>query len=241
MSGASAGTLLRHVRRLLVGRCAAPDGELLERFARRGDEAAFAALMQRHGPLVWGVCRRVLGREQDAEDAFQATFLVLARKAQSVRRAGSVGSFLYGVAYRLSVRARADAARRGRHERQAAGLAPSASPDDVTWRELREVLDAELARLPERYRAPLLLCYFEGLTQDEAARQLGWKKRTVKARLDYGRELLRGRLARRGLPLAAARPRPRRPGWSRPRRGRSRPAGARRACRARFWRWRKGV
>jgi RNA polymerase sigma factor (sigma-70 family) len=204
MSGASAGTLLRHVRRLLAGRYAAPDGELLERFARQGDESAFAALMQRHGPLVWGVCRRVLGHEADAEDAFQATFLVLARKAQSVRRAGAVGSFLYGVAYRLSLRARATAARRGRHERQAAEQAPLASPDDVTWRELREVLDAELARLPERYRAPLLLCYLEGQTQDEAARQLGWKKRTVKARLDYGREMLRGRLARRGLPLAAA-------------------------------------
>src|SRR5436305_1834100 len=117
MAGTSAGTLLRHVRQLLAGRCAAPDGELLERFARRGDEAAFAALMQRHGPLVWGTVRRVLGREQDAEDAFQATFLVLARKARSVRRAASVGSFLYGVAYRLAVRAWADAARRGRHER----------------------------------------------------------------------------------------------------------------------------
>jgi RNA polymerase sigma factor (sigma-70 family) len=204
MSGTSAGTLLRHVRELLAGRCAAPDAELLERFARRGDEAAFAALMQRHGPLVWGTVRRVLGREQDAEDAFQATFLVLARKARSVRQSGSVGSFLYGVAYRLAVRARADAARRGRHQRRAAEQAPAARPDDVTWRELREVLDAELARLPERYRAPLLLCYLEGQTQDEAARQLGWKKRTVKARLDHGRELLRRRLARRGLPLGAA-------------------------------------
>ncbi len=199
------GTLLRHVRQLLAGRCAAPDGELLERFARGGDEAAFAALMQRHGPLVWGTVRRVLGREHDAEDAFQATFLVLARKARSVRRTASVGSFLYGVAYRLAVRARADAARRGRHERRAAEqAAPSACAEDVTWRELREVLDAELARLPERYRAPLLLCYLEGQTQDEAARQLGWKKRTVKARLDHGRDLLRRRLARRGLPLGAA-------------------------------------
>jgi RNA polymerase sigma factor (sigma-70 family) len=197
-------TLLRHVRQLLAGRCAAPDAELLERFARRGDEAAFATLMQRHGPLVWGTVRRVLGREQDAEDAFQATFLVLARKAAAVRRAASVGSFLHGVAYRLAARARADAARRGRHERRAAEQAPSCCAEDVTWRELREVLDAELGRLPERYRAPLLLCYLEGQTQDEAARQLGWKKRTLKARLDHGRELLRGRLARRGLPLGAA-------------------------------------
>src|SRR5262245_694448 len=163
MSTGNAGSLLRHVLRLLAGRkAAAPDGQLLERFTRERDEAAFAALVSRYGPLVLGVCRRVLHHEQDAEDVFQATFLVLARKAETIRRTEAVGSWLYGVAHRLALKARAGAARRSVHESrapQAETLDPAA---DMTWRELQTVLDEELARLPDRYRAPLLLCYFDG-------------------------------------------------------------------------------
>jgi RNA polymerase sigma factor (sigma-70 family) len=164
----------------------------------------FAALLDRHGPRLFGVCRRLLGHEQDAEDVFQATFLLLARRAGTVRKRASVGSWLYGVAYRLALKQRAATARGRLHAR--GGPEPTV-PDptaDVSWGELRAALDEELGRLPERYRAPLLLCYFEGLTQDEAARQLGWKARTVKARLARGRDLLRHRLTRRGLTLSAA-------------------------------------
>ncbi|MCI0455899.1 MAG: sigma-70 family RNA polymerase sigma factor [Gemmataceae bacterium] len=200
------------LRRLCGALTARPDtsadGVLLERFARQADEGAFAVLVQRHGPLVWGVSRRVARHEQDAEDVFQATFLLLARKAGAIRKGGSVASWLYGVAHRLALRVRTDAARRRQREEHAAALAPAAAPDDLTWRELREVLDEELARLPHKYRAALLLCYFEGLTQEEAARQLGWGQRVVKYRLERGRHLLRSRLARRGvtLPMVLAGP-----------------------------------
>jgi RNA polymerase sigma factor (sigma-70 family) len=183
---------------------AGADGILLERFARHADEAAFAALVQRHGPPVWSVSRRVARQEQDAEDVYQATFLLLARKAGAIRRSGSVASWLYGVAHRLALRVRSDAARRRQHAGRAASIRPTTAPNDVTWRELREVLDEELARLPEAYRAPLLLCYFDGLTQEEAARQLGWSRRSVKYRLEGGRARLRARLAKRGLALPMA-------------------------------------
>jgi len=194
--------MLRHVRRLVGNRPdEATDGTILDRFARAADEAAFATLMRRHGPLVWSVCRRVAGHEQDAEDVYQATFLLLARKAGSIRKRNSVGSWLYGVAYRLALRARCDAARRRQREAQSTDGSQRTACDNLTWRELRETLDVELARLPEKYRAPLLLCYFEGLTQEEAARQLGWSKRSVKDRVERGRKRLRVCLARRGMTL----------------------------------------
>jgi RNA polymerase sigma factor (sigma-70 family) len=194
--------ILRHVQRM-VGtqpdtRC---DAVLLECFARQADESAFAALVQRHGPLVWSVSRRATRHEQDAEDVYQATFLVLARQARAIHKTGSVRSFLYGVAYRLAQRARCDAARRRRLEQRAAA-APTTAADDMTWRELREVLDEELARLPDKYRAPLLLCYFDELTHEEAARQLGWSKRSLRDRLERGRDRLRARLIRRGVTLS---------------------------------------
>jgi RNA polymerase sigma factor (sigma-70 family) len=205
MSTSHVGILLRHLHRLLGGpRDAVPDDQLLGRFIRQKDEPAFTALMRRHGPLVWGVSRRVAGHEQDAEDVFQATFLVLARKAATIRKGASVGSWLYGVAHGLALRKRTDTARQRGHERRVIAL-PAPDPSaELTWRELRTVLDEELARLPEKYRAPLLLCYFEGLTHEEAARQLGWKKRAVKDRLERGRNRFRVRLTRRGLALSTA-------------------------------------
>lgn len=201
MPATSVAALLHHVRRVLGDR-PAPDGVLLEQFARHADGDAFAALMRRHGPLVWSVSRRCTRHEQDAEDVYQATFLMLARKAGAIRKSSSVGSWLYGVAHRLALRTRTEAARRRLREERAAIPATAASADDVTWRELREVLDEELARLPDKYRAPLLACYFEGMTQEEAARQLGWTPRSVKDRLERGRNRLRIRLAKRGVTLS---------------------------------------
>jgi RNA polymerase sigma factor (sigma-70 family) len=199
-------TLLRHIRHL-AGPCATAelsDRDLLERFAGRHDEAAFAALVQRRGPLVLQVCRRLLRQEQDAEDVFQATFLVLAKKAGAVRWSDSIAPWLYGVACRLALKARAEAVRRRRQERQAATERIATRPEDLSWREAAAILEEELGRLPERYRAPLLLCCWEGKARDEAARLLGWTVGAVKGRLERGRELLRRRLIRRGVALSAA-------------------------------------
>jgi RNA polymerase sigma factor (sigma-70 family) len=179
------------------------DGQLLERFAKHREEAAFAALLQRHGPLVLGVCRRVLHHEHDAEDAFQATFLVLARKAQSIRKQNSVGSWLHGVAYRIAMKAKANAAKRHVYESRAMNRTPPDPLADVTWQELRMLLDQELQWLPAKCRTPVLLCDLQGKTQEEAAQQLGWRRGTLKRRLERGRELLRTRLTRRGVTLSA--------------------------------------
>jgi RNA polymerase sigma factor (sigma-70 family) len=180
------------------------DAQLLEQFAREGDEDAFAALLRRYGPLVMGVCRRLLRHEQDAEDVFQATFLVLARKASRVAWRASVGNWLHEVAYRLALRTRCEAARRRARECPRAVLPDAEAPPDAAWRELAAVLDEELLRLPERLRGPLLCCYLDGATQDEAARQLHCSLRTLRRRLEQGRELLRLRLTRRGITLSAA-------------------------------------
>jgi RNA polymerase sigma factor (sigma-70 family) len=196
--------VVRHVRKLAAAADAEPiDRDFLERFATQRDEAAFATLVQRHGGMVLGVARRVLGQEQDAEDAFQATFLVLARKAATIRQL-SVGAWLHQVAYRVALKARRIAAKRKqREQREMARIAPS-SLDDVTWRELRMLLDEELAGLPEQKRQALVLCCLEGLKHVDAARQLGWTLATLRRRLAQGRELLRARLVRRGLTLSAA-------------------------------------
>lgn len=196
---------LTHLLRRLhqrTGPDAATDAQLLLRFTAAADEAAFAELVRRHGPMVRGVCRRLLAHEQDAEDAFQATFLVLARKAAAVRRPESLPGWLYGVACRTALRAKVHRARRPCPDRLY--LATTADPaDELTWGEVRGVLDEELGRLPEKYRAPLVLCYLEGRTQDEAARQLGWGKDVLRGRLDRGRERLRRRLTQRGVALSA--------------------------------------
>jgi RNA polymerase sigma factor (sigma-70 family) len=189
----------------LAGPVAEPsDRQLLERFAGRRDEAAFALLVRRHGPLVRGVCRRLLRHEHDADDVFQAAFLVLARKAGSVCWHESVAGWLYEVASRLAAEARLRAARRRAHEKQASAMARLPSQPEADRTELCRVLDEELQRLPRRYRDPLLLCYLEGRTRDEAAEQLGCALGTLKHRLERGRGLLRQRLTRRGVTLSAA-------------------------------------
>jgi RNA polymerase sigma factor (sigma-70 family) len=173
------------------------DALLLDAFVRRREEAAFAALLRRHGPMVLGVCRRVLRHADDAEDAFQATFLVLVHKAAHLQQPELLASWLHGVAYRTAQHARVRAARRHRHEREAASMNAALIDNDPAWPELREHLDEELQLLPELYRAPLVLCYLEGKTNIEAARILGWPPGSMSARLAKGRELLRQRLTRR--------------------------------------------
>jgi RNA polymerase sigma factor (sigma-70 family) len=177
------------------------DRHLLERFVAARDESAFAALVRRHGPMVLGVCRRLLPDAHEAEDAFQATFLVLVHKARSIGRPELLGPWLHGVAYRTAARARQAA--RGRARRREEAAPPGDDPaDEVAWRELRQVLDEELGRLAHKYRAPLVLFYLEGKTTEEVARLLGCPKGTVLSRLARGRDRLRYRLARRGVTLA---------------------------------------
>ncbi len=172
---------------------------LLTRFVQSRDEAAFSALVRRHGALVLGLCRRWLGRHHDAEDVFQATFLVLARRAASIRKKEALASWLHGVALRLARKALAAAASHSRPIRATHFVEPLEPLDQLCARELRQGLDDELHRLPECYRAPLVLCYLQGRTQEEAARELGWSKGTMRRRLGRGRDLLRARLAGRGL------------------------------------------
>jgi RNA polymerase sigma factor (sigma-70 family) len=205
MSVTPLDSVLRHLRDLTAGAGSADhtDGQLLQRFVNRADQAAFASLVQRHGPMVLGVLRRLLRQEQDAEDAFQATFLVLARKAAGIGKQNSVGSFLHGVAVRLALKARTAAARRRFHERQVLPMTHSAPAPDLAWQELQTVLDDEVQNLPERYRAPFVLCCLEGKTKLEAARQLGWPHGTVSGRLARARTHLRNRLLRRGMALSA--------------------------------------
>src|SRR5262249_44362730 len=180
----------------------ASDAQLLEHFVRRRDEAAFAAILRRHGPMVLSVCRRVLGHDADAEDAFQATFLVLVRQASSVIRRNSLASWLYGVAHNTALKAKAMNSKRRIKEREAARLRSepvAAGPDG-----LEALLDGELSRLPEHYRQAVVLCDLEGRTVGDAARQLGCPQGTVASRLARGRALLARRLARLGVGLSGA-------------------------------------
>jgi RNA polymerase sigma factor (sigma-70 family) len=200
--------VLKHLQRTLVPAdgCALTDGQLLARFAAGGDEAAFAALLRRHGPMVLGVCRRTLRHEQDAEDAYQATFLVLARKAGSLRRREGIGSWLYGVAYRTARGARRLRARRSAVERQVDEL-PHPAVEPAEPQDWRPLLDRELNRLPERLRAPVVLCELEGKSRSEAARELGLPEGTLSSRLATARRVLARRLARPvGAPAPACVP-----------------------------------
>jgi RNA polymerase sigma factor (sigma-70 family) len=180
------------------------DSQLLDRYLQHGDEGAFAALVRRYGQLVLGVCERVLRDGHEAEDAFQATFLVLVRKAGSLDRRGPLGNWLYGVAYRTAMKAKVNAARRQARERQAGSMQPAPSHAEAQWRELRVVIDEELNRLPNKYRAPLLLCYVQGKTNQQAARELGWPSGSMSRRISRGRQILRDRLLRRGILLSPA-------------------------------------
>jgi RNA polymerase sigma factor (sigma-70 family) len=187
-------------RGTVAGLC---EGALLERYVAGGDEPAFAALVARHGPMVLGVCRRALRDERDVEDAFQATFLVLVRRAAAIRDGERVGRWLHGVAHRVAVRVRAHSARRFVHERSVdepieSRTAASAS-DIVERRELASIVDDEVMRLPSNLRAPVVLCYLEGMSHDEAARRLRWPVGTVRSRMARARDVLRPRLARRGV------------------------------------------
>ncbi len=206
MARAHLRCVVRHLRQLVGAPDAdlATDGEVLQRFAACREEAAFDLLVRRHGGMVLGVCRSVLRHAQDAEDVFQATFLVLAKKAATLRRQDSVAGWLYRVAYRLAQKRRARAAAVRHRESQAPGRSGADAADDLTWRELRQVLHEELNRLPDKLRQPVVLCYLEGKTRDEAARQLGWALGTLKGRLERARDLLRRRLGRRGLAPGAA-------------------------------------
>jgi RNA polymerase sigma factor (sigma-70 family) len=188
------------------------DEDLLERFLTGGglkSQEAFQSLVVRHGPMVLGICRHVLHQTHDAEDAFQATFLVLARKGGSIRNRKVLAGWLHEVAYRIAVKSRASTARRRTLERQGvAMLPPAVEPNDqdrtAVFNELRPVLHEEINRLPEKYRVPVILSYLEGRTNEEVAELLQWPVGTVKGRLSRARDLLRTRLTRRGLALSTA-------------------------------------
>jgi RNA polymerase sigma factor (sigma-70 family) len=202
----TAAPLLRFIRDLKQGEESrtASDGELLRRFIDLHDETAFRAIVWRHGGMVYRMCLRVLQREQDAEDAFQATFMVLAQRARAVRRQDSLGSWLFGVAHRLACKMKRGLARRRAREEKTAGRTCPDLLAELSVREAQQLLDTEIGRLPEKYRGPFVLCCLEGEARDQAARQLGLTLAVLKRRLELGRELLRKRLSRRGLTLTAA-------------------------------------
>src|SRR5262245_20090500 len=182
----------------LVPHChAIEDAEALRRYRQQRDEEAFTQLVHRHGPLVSGVCRRLLGPRPEADDAVQATFWTLARKAGSIREAKTLPAWLHAVAHRTARKAAARLT--SPPENPPAATAPDDPLADASWREVRRLLDEEVHRLPPRLKLPILLCYFEDLTRDEAADRLGWSLSTVKRRLDQARGLLKARLVRRGV------------------------------------------
>ncbi len=206
MANGSGGPLLRFIRtiRSQGSDDGCSDRHLLARFAAQRDEAAFAAIVQRHGPMVLAVCRRLLRDAQQAEDAFQATFLVLVRKAGSLGKPDALGNWLYGVAYRTSLKIKGCLSRLHLRE-QALIHEPCAADglDATSLLEMRSVLDQELLRLPERYRSAIVLCYLQGKTHEQAARELGCPRETISTRVMRGRERLRRRLVDRGICLSA--------------------------------------
>jgi RNA polymerase sigma factor (sigma-70 family) len=195
--------VLYHLGQMIGPASSLTDAELLERFNVSGDQAAFELLLRRHGPLVWNVCRRLLGNPHDAEDALQATLLVFVRKAATVGKQGSVAGWLYRVAYRIALRARANLARQQRFIAGTQGDWEAAATDaDLAAREIQVILHEELDRLPEKYRVPLVLCDLEGKTHAQAAQELYWPVGTLHCRVQRGREQLRKRLNRRGVALS---------------------------------------
>jgi RNA polymerase sigma factor (sigma-70 family) len=206
MSDAPLAAVLRHLRTLAaVERFRdRTDGELLDAFAAANDQDAFAALVKRHGPLVLAICRRTLRHLQDAEDTFQATFLLLAQKAGSIRKPASLAGWLHGVACRMAQNAKRSAAARRGHEEKAPLAQPADPAREAAWREVQAILDEEIQRLPQRYRNPFILCVLEGQSPTETARRLGVKEGTVTSWLSRARGLLRKRLAKRGVELSLA-------------------------------------
>src|SRR5262249_28601334 len=204
MSSTTTGNLLHYLDSLRAAEAVREqtDRQLLERFVTAHDEAAFAVLLQRHGPLVLRVGRQVLPPEHAAEDAFQATFLVLALRAASVRKS-SLGSWLHGVAHRTALAAERRARRRRKYEQRVA-VPAQVPPYDASAAELQRALDEETRQLPEKYRLPFLLCCLEGKSRQGAARDLGWPEGTVSSRLAEARRLLEERLSQRGFLLSAA-------------------------------------
>src|SRR5262249_21299342 len=204
MPNGKTSKVIQHLHRAVLLRDGAglTDGQLLECFLTQRDDAAFAALVRRHGPMVWGVCRRILRNYHDAEDAFQATFLVLVRKAATVEPKEMVANWLYGVAYQTALKARSVAARRKERERQVVEMPEPAFEEQHVWHDLQPLLDQELSRLPDKYRVPIVLCDLEGKTRKEAAQHLGWPEGTVAGRLATARKMLARRLAQRGVVLS---------------------------------------
>jgi RNA polymerase sigma factor (sigma-70 family) len=192
--------VLQHLRNVLLQANSADltDGQLLERFVASREPAALEALVRRHAPMVWGVCRRVLGNHHDAEDAFQAAFLVLVRKGASVYPRARIGNWLYGVAHQTALKARANSAQRKAREKSVTEMPEPAAKDPDCWNDLQPELDQEVSRLPEKYRAVIVLCELEGRTLREASAQLGCPEGTVASRLSRARTLLAKRLVRRG-------------------------------------------
>src|SRR5579862_2410619 len=198
--------VLTYLRKVCAAQAARDlsDAELLTQFLAKREDAAFAVLVQRHGPMVFSVCQRVLDDCHAAEDAFQATFLVLIRRAAAVHKGKPLGSWLHGVARRIALKARTQTLTRRSRERESSSMPRPEPLDDATWQELRAILDEEIDRLPEKYRAPIVLCYLEGQTHDKAARELGLPKSSLATRLCRAREMLRSQLVRRGITLSAA-------------------------------------
>jgi RNA polymerase sigma factor (sigma-70 family) len=197
MATSQMSEVIQHIRRAGM-----TDGQLLEDYISRRDEAALAALVHRHGPMVWGVCRRVLRNYHDAEDAFQATFLVLVRKAASIASRELVANWLYGVAHQTALKARATAAKKNVRERQVTEMPEPAVAEQDLWNDLQPLLDVELSRLPDKYRVVIVLCDLEGKTRKEAARQLGCPEGTVAGQLARARAMLAKRLTQRGVALS---------------------------------------
>jgi RNA polymerase sigma factor (sigma-70 family) len=203
MATSPMSTVIQHLRQALArDEARETDGELLARFLNQGDDSALAALVRRHAGMVWGVCRRLLPNLQDAEDAFQATFLVLVRKVSVIRDREMVANWLYGVAHQTAVRMRATAAKRRVRERQVADMPEPAVKEDL-GKDLLPLLDQELSRLPDKYRSLIVLCDLEGKTRKEVSGQLGCPEGTVASRLARARALLAERLARHGLAISA--------------------------------------
>jgi RNA polymerase sigma factor (sigma-70 family) len=198
MATSQMNEFIQYLRRtvLLTDGAGLTDGQLLSRFIELRDEDAFAALIKRHGPMVWGVCRRLLASHHDAEDAFQATFLVLVRKAVTVHPRERVANWLYGVAYMTAHRGKVAAAKAGRRERQVAKMPEPAAAEPSRWDDLRPVLDQELSRLPDAYREVVVLADLEGKTRKQVARLLDLPEGTVASRLARARTMLAKRLAR---------------------------------------------